>query len=335
MKVFRLLTLTLLLSATTAGTALAQDKLKVVATFSILGDLVQQVANDKVDLTVLVGANGDTHVYEPTPSDAVAIAQADLVILNGLEFEGWLPRLLESAEYQGPQLVLGEQIEALPFHDHDDEGDHHHHDEEGHHDDQDDAHHHDEDDHHDEHQGHHHHHGEFDPHAWQSVPNVIQYVEAISAQLQQLDPDNARFYRYHSNYYRQRLSDLQSWAEQEFAALPSERRRLITPHDAFGYLARDFDLHIESPQGLSTESEASAQKVAQLIRQVRDENIAALFVENIANDALVRQIERETDARVGGTLYTGALSECDGPAPTYEAMMRHNFQTLLTALAPN
>ncbi|MFG1496734.1 zinc ABC transporter substrate-binding protein [Saccharospirillum sp. HFRX-1] len=331
MKVFRLLTLTLLLSATTAGTALAQDKLKVVATFSILGDLVQQVASDKVDLTVLVGPNGDTHVYEPTPSDAVAIAQADLVILNGLEFEGWLPRLLESAEYQGPQLVLGEQIEAMPFHDHDEEEDHHDHDE-AHHEHE---HHHDEDGHHDEHdEGHHHHHGEFDPHAWQSVPNVIQYVAAISEQLQQLDPENARFYRYHRDYYSQRLSDLQSWAETEFDALPTEHRRLITPHDAFGYLARDFDLHIESPQGLSTESEASAQKVAQLIRQVRDENIAALFVENIANDALVRQIERETDARVGGTLYTGALSASDGPAPTYEAMMRHNFQTLLTALAP-
>ncbi|PTY38600.1 hypothetical protein BGP77_10460 [Saccharospirillum sp. MSK14-1] len=327
MKVFRLLTLTLLLSVTAAGTALAQDKLKVVATFSILGDLVQQIANDKVDLTVLVGPNGDTHVYEPTPSDAVAIAQADLVILNGLAFEGWLPRLLESAEYQGPQLVLGEQIEALPFHDHDEEEGHHHHD------DHDEAHHQDEDDHHHKHEDHHHHHGDVDPHAWQSVPNVIQYVEAISEQLQQLDPSNAQFYRYHSDYYGQRLHDLQRWAEQEFAALPSKRRRLITPHDAFGYLARDFDLHIESPQGLSTESEASAQKVAQLIRHVRDENIAALFVENIANDALVRQIEHETDARVGGTLYTGALSASNGPAPTYEAMMRHNFQTLLSALA--
>ena len=315
MTFFRLLALALLLSVTTAGSALAQDKLRVVATFSILGDLVQQVANDKVELTVLVGRNSDTHVYEPKPSDAVAITQADLVILNGLEFEGWLPRLLESAEYQGPQLVLGKQINAIPFHGHDEEDDHHH------------------DDH--EQEGHHHHHGEFDPHAWQSVPNVIQYVAAISDRLQQLDPDNARFYRYHGNYYGQRLSDLHSWAEEQFAALPSERRRLITPHDAFGYLARDFDLHIESPQGLSTESEASAQKVAQLIRQVRDENIAALFVENIANDALVRQIERETDARVGGTLYTGALSEVGGPAPTYEALMRHNFQTLLSALAPN
>lgn len=318
------------------------EPLKVVASFSVLGDLVEQVAGDRVSLNVLVGPNGDTHVYEPSPQDAVAISRADLVVVNGLSFEGWMPRLMETADFTGDTLTLGEHIDPLPFDHEGHEGHEGHKGHKGHesHKGHEEHHEHEEHKDHEEHEhhegasesGHHHHHGEFDPHTWHSLPHMMTYVSVITDKLAALDPDNAAYYRQRSEQYQNRLSELHHWARDEFDAIPESRRRFITPHDAFGYLAHEYGLHIESPQGLSTESEASAKRLGDLILQVRMNNITAVFLENIASDQLVRQIERETKVTFGGTLYSGALSESSGPAATYEAMMRHNLDTVLEAL---
>ncbi len=308
----------------TAGFSQA-DRLKVVASFSVLGDMVDEIAGDRVSLEVLVGPNGDTHLFEPSPQDAVAISRADLVVLNGLSFEGWMPRLMDTADFRGQQLVLGEHIEPLAFGDDD-------HDEEQHEDHGDPGH---EDEHADEHRHedeHHHDHGSFDPHAWHSLPHAMTYVSVITDKLAAMDPENANYYRQRGDRYRARLQQLHEWATEAMADIPESRRRLITPHDGYGYLEHEYGLHIESPQGLSTESEASAQRLGELILQVRMNNISAVFLENVASDNLIRQIERETRVRFGGTLYSDALSEASGPAGTYEAMMRHNLQTLLDAL---
>lgn len=276
--------------------AVQAERLKVVATFSVLGDMVGEIAADKVDLTVLVGPNGDSHVYEPTPADLVAVNRADLVVMNGLSFEGWLPRLLENGGFAGRRLVAGESIEPLEF------------------------------------EGRGHHHESYDPHAWHSLPNGVRYANAIANALIELDPANAVFYQQRAEGYVARLNALHQWAVAVLEGIPESQRRLITPHDAFGYLAHEYGLHIEAPQGLSTESEASAGHVGALIRQVRQNRIAAVFLENVASEAMVRQIQRDTQVTLGGTLYSDALSEPGGPAGTYEAMMQHNLETILNSL---
>lgn len=274
----------------------ADARIDVVASFSIVADMAARVGGERVDVTVIVGPDGDAHVYEPTPADARAVSAADLVIVNGLGFEGWLERLVGAAEYRGPVAVASDSIAPLGL---------------------DDA----------------HGHGPLDPHAWQSLANGRRYVTNITRALTSADPAGAATYDANAAAYLAEIEALDRELRAGFAALPTERRRIVTSHDAFAYFAHAYGLEMLAPQGVTTESEASAADVARLIRQIRAERVPAVFVENISDPRLIEQITRETDARIGGSLYSDALSGPAGPAPTYLAMFRHNFQTLLAALA--
>ena len=289
---------------------LALAKVPVTATFSILGDLVQQVGGDQVSVSTLVGPNGDAHVYQPTPQDIRTLAQSKLLVSNGLSFEGWLERLDTASGFKGVKVVASQGIQP-----------HQMAEEEGH-----------------EHAAHeheaegHHHHGSLDPHAWNDPANVLLYVDNIARGLSQVDPEHASLYQQNAARYKAQLQKLDADYRARFAKLPAERRRAITSHDAFGYLAQAYHLTLIGAQGLSTEAEPSAAMIAGLIRQIRDEKIPALFIENISNPNLIQQIERETDARVGGEPYSDALSPAGGEAATYLAMLEHNLSTLLAAL---
>ena len=323
-----------LVALSLAGPMAAQsaEPTRVVATFSILGDMVQRIGGEHVAVTTLVGRDGDAHVYQPTPAAARAVSEADVLVVNGLEFEGWLDRLIDASDFNGTRAVATEGIEAIAFEDdHDDHGDEHaegeHHDEHG---DE-----HAEGEHHDEHGDEHadHHHGAFDPHAWQSLGNAVTYVDNITAALAQADPDNAATFYKNREAYVAEIQALDAEIREIVAGLPENHRTVVTSHDAFQYFGRDYGLTFLAPQGLSTESEASAQDVARLIEQMRAEGISAVFVENITDSRLLEQIANETGASIGGTLYPGALSAPDGPAPTYLDMMRHNATTLAHALS--
>ncbi|MEM9523356.1 MAG: metal ABC transporter substrate-binding protein [Pseudomonadota bacterium] len=305
---------------------------RVVATFSILGDMVERIGGEHVVVTTLVGPDGDTHVYRPTPADARAVSGAEILVVNGLEFEGWLERMAEAAAFDGALAVATTGIEPIAFeddhgHGHEDHGDDRagsdhdrDHDEKAHTPDED-------------HAGHEDHgHGAFDPHAWQSLANAVTYVDNIAAALAQADPDNATvFYRNRAAYVAE-IAALDTEIRALMAALPEDRRTIVTPHDAFQYFGRDYGLTFLAPQGLSTESEASARDVARLIERIRDQGISAVFLENITDGRLLEQIANETGATIGGTLHPGALSGPDGPAPTYLDMMRHNATTIARAL---
>jgi len=349
-------------------TAFANDKIPVVASFSILGDLVSQVGGEHIDITTLVKANGDAHVYSPTPKDALAVRKAKLLVINGLHFEGWMPRFLESANFTGTTVVASNGIDVIEIgeddhdehHGHDDHADHdedHHdhadHDEEheehadhdeDHHDhaDHDEEHeeHADHDEEHEEHEEHadhkeghagHHHEGQ-DPHAWNSIANVKTYIKNIEIGLSQVDPENSTDYQQNAQAYLQKLDKLEIELHQKMDTIPVAQRKIITPHDAFAYFARDFDVEFIAPQGTSTESEASASDMAAIIKQIRDEKISAVFLENISDNRMVEQISQETDAKIGGELFTGALSEPEGNAPTYYKLMEYNVNTIVSAL---
>lgn len=269
----------------------ADDKLKVVTTFTILGDMVRNIGGEHVALTTLVGPNADAHVYEPTPADARTLARADLVVVNGLGFEGWIDRLVTVSGYKGPVVVASEGIAALTVEE-----------------------------------------SQPDPHAWQDLSNGRLKVANIARALAAADPANAREYRRRAQAYDRELAALDRDIRGRLDAFPGDRRKVITSHDAFQYFGRAYGIDFLAPVGLSTESEPSAGEVAALVRQMQDEGINALFVENITDPRLVEQLAREAGAVIGGKLYSDSLSGPAGPAPTYLDMFRHNVGEIAKAV---
>jgi zinc/manganese transport system substrate-binding protein len=295
------------LLATGTAPLLAQDKVPVVATFSILGDFVGNVGGERIALSTLVGPNGDGHVYSPTPADARKIKEAKVAFVNGLKFEGWITRLVRSSGTKAKVIEASKGVrtikvaESSPAHDH---GDHSHA-------------------------------GDIDPHAWQSVGNAKVYVGNIRDALIAADPAGQEAYAANATAYLARLDELEREVKEIVAKIPPDRRRVITSHDAFGYFADAYGVAFVAPQGVSTDAEASARDVARIIQQMRKEKIAAVFLENVSDPRLTKRIADETGAKVGGTLYSDALSDASGPAATYIDMVRHNARTLAAALAPS
>jgi len=284
-----------------APSARAQDRLNVIASFSILGDFVKNVGGDRVEVATLVGPNGNAHVYAPSPGDAKKVADAKLVFVNGLGFEGWLERLVKASGTKAPIVVATKGIKPLERageHDHD----------------------------------HDHDHGRADPHAWQSVANAKIYVANIRDALIAADPAGKDAYSANAAAYLAKLDALERDVREVIAKIPADRRRVITSHSAFGYFQDAYGVNFTAPQGVSTEAEASAKDVAAIIAQIRKQKVAAVFLENVTDPRLVEQVARETGAKVGGTLYSDALTGDKGDATTYIDLIRHNLRQLASAL---
>ena len=273
----------------------AADKPQVVTSFSILADLTQAIGGKHIELVNLVGADEDAHVFEPSPEHAKALLKADLIIANGLGFEPWLERLLDSSEARGTRIDASAGVLPLLLTEHG--------------------------------------HSVPDPHAWQSLSNAEIYVRNIAKALSQLDPSHSADYAARRDAYLVRLQMLREQANRQLNSLPASQRKVVTSHDAFGYFGQAWQLQFIAPQGLSTSDEPSAAEVARLIRQLRSEGVHAVFVENIRDPRLIKQIADEAGATVGGTLYSDALA-ASGPASTYLGMFQHNLDTLLAALEP-
>jgi zinc/manganese transport system substrate-binding protein len=296
-----------LASVSLAPSASAEDgKLGVVATFSIIGDFARTVGGDRIELRTLVGANSDAHVYAPKPADAMALARANVILTNGLLLEGFMERLVEASGTTATVAVLTDGADIL----NDPNGGHYHYIN-----------------------------GEAvfhatpnDPHAWQSVANARVYVRNIVAEFCKADAEGCDIYRANARSYEAQLTDLDRDIRKTIEDIPEDRRVAVVAHNAFRYFERDYDVLFLAPQGVSTESEASAADVASLIREIREKRASAVFAENIADARLVEQIASEAELTLGGTLYSDALSPPDGPAASYLDMMRHNVRTLATAI---
>lgn len=304
----------------------AAEPLKVVATFSIIGDFAQNVGGDRIALTTLVGPNGDAHVYEPKPTDAASVAAADVVLVNGLHFEGFLKRLVEASGTKATVVELTKGVEALPIEE-EKEGHGHAHESETHDDHAHEAHKADENHAHEGHD-----HGPVDPHAFQSIANVKIYVKNVADAFCAADAEGCESYKANAQAYAQKLDALEIEVKDAVAAIPADKRTVITSHDAFGYFERAYGITFLAPEGISTEAEASAADVAKLIRQVREDKASAIFVENITNQRLIEQIASETGLKIGGTLYSDALSDANGPAATYIDMMTNNIGAIKGAI---
>lgn len=279
----------------------AAEPVPVVASFSILGDLVQVVGGERVKLTTLAGPNADAHAFAPSPRDARAVLNARLFVINGLNFEPWAQKLARSAGYKGVTVVASTGVPARKMQETNDS----------------------------------HGHQEADPHAWQNPDNVVLYVKNIAAGLSQVDPAGAATYQANAAAYAAELKKFDAWAKAQFAGIPVARRKVITSHDAFGYFAAHYQISFLAPEGISTDTEPSARHVAELIRQMKREKIKAVFVENMSNPKLITQLSRDAGAKLGGTLYSDALSGPEDPGSSYLEMMRHNVTQLVTGMRLN
>ena len=269
----------------------------VTASFSILGDLVGVVGGDRVTVSTLVGPDEDTHAFNPKPSDIKTILASKLVVSNGLGFEPWANKLVKSAGYKGDVLTATKGLKTRTMQ------------EDGH--------------------------VEADPHAWQNPNHVITYVRNIATALSKADPAGASTFEANAEAYVKELQALDTWAKEQFAAIPQSKRKVITSHDAFGYLAARYDLTFLAPQGVNTETEPSAKQVARLIQQIKREKIRAVFVENMSNPKLIDQLSKDAGAKLGASLYADALSPAGKPGATYLQMMRHNVTQLVAGMRLN
>lgn len=286
-----------------------QDAPRVLASFSILADMARELVPEGFTVQALVGPDADAHVYEATPADVRRVGQADLVVVNGLGFEGWIERLVQVSGYRGPVVVASQGITPRGAA----AGDGHGHG----------------------HGGHPHGHAKgADPHAWQDLSLARRYVDNIAQALARRWPAHEAAIAARRRDYLARIDRLHAWAQAQFDAVPRAQRRVVTSHDAFAYLGAAYGIDFLAPQGWATHSEPSAAAVARLIRQLRQQQVRAVFIENISDARLVDRIARESGARVGGTLFSDALSRPGGPADTYLRLVEHNVRTVAAALAP-
>ena len=300
------LELVILLLAAVVVLPVKAEPVRVVASFSILEDWVKIVGGEHVTVASLVGRNSDAHAFRPAPSDAKTVAGADLLVINGLGFEGWMPRLIEASGYRGEVLVASHGIETVSststyrtLN-----------------------------------------HGEgighltksADPHAWHSFGNAMTYVRNIARGLSLVDPDNSDRYASNADRYIAQLKDVQADYVASFSVVPKSARKIVTSHSAFLYLAKDYDVELLTPQSGTAGIGSSAKRVARLVERIRHDNIRALFLENVVDPRMLEQVSQETGVAIGGRLYSDALSLSDGEAPSYLLMVQHNLDAILNAL---
>ena len=267
--------------------------LDVVASFTVLADIVHEIGGANVHVRSLVGPNGDPHEFEPSPDDAKALKDADVVFVSGEGLEGWMDRLISASGYTGKPVVASEGIKTREMEEDGKEV--------------------------------------TDPHVWNSPVNVQVWVNNIEKALAAADPEDAEHFRANAASYRKKLVELDAYAHAKLDAVPDDKRKVLTSHDAFGYFGREYKVKFLSPVGLSTETEASAADVAKLIDQIKAEGVKVYFFENSNDPKLVNQIAAATGAKPGGELYVEALSDKNGPASTYLTMFRYNVNQVSTA----
>jgi zinc/manganese transport system substrate-binding protein len=284
-------------------------KLKVLATYSILGDLVRNVAGDSAEVLTLVGPDGDAHTFDPSPQDGMTVADCGVVFENGAGFEAWLDKLYASSGAKAPRVVVSAGIELR-------EGQCNHSKAER------------------EKPGHQH---EDDPHLWHDVRNAMHMVGVIRDRLCEIDPPHADQYMANAAAYLKKLDALHAWVESEVGKLPADRRKLVTNHDTFGYFAERYGFTVPGAVLSSVSTEAadpSAAKFAQLVEKVKAAKVPAVFAENVHNPKLMDRLAKEAGVNLAPPLYTDALGKPGTPGDTYEGMVRHNVTTIVTALKP-
>ncbi len=277
--------------------------LKVVASFSILENMVAEVGQNEVLVQSIIPKDTEAHGFSPRPSDALLLKNADIFFINGLFFEGWLPRLVKSSGFAGKTITLTNGIKTLSLKSKDNHGHSHGSKEQN-----------------------------MDPHAWQDLSNAQIYVDNIEKALSAAKPESAAFFAANAKRYKKELADLETHLQQQFAKLPANTKKVISMHDAFAYFGRAYGVTFHPISGINNDAEPSAKALSNLIKTIRAENIKVAFLEQNANPRLLKSLQQEAQISIGKELYADALSKEDA-AQTYLKMMRYNGEAILEALA--
>lgn len=270
------------------------EKPLVVATTTMIADMAQNIAGEHLQIRSLMPVGGDPHLYEPTPSDAVMVSNAQLLLRNGLSLEGWLDPILQNAGGKSPLITVSEGVVPIQSTDH---------------------------------------HGAPDPHAWMDVRNVMLYADNIAAAFVRLDPAHAETYRKNLAAYRAQLQDLEQFVREQTAKIPAEQRVIITSHDAFHYFANAYGFTVDATMGTSTDADVRTADVSRLGSLIKSRGLKAIFVESTVNPKLLEQLARDFNIKIGGELYADSLGEPNTESGTYIGMIRYNTQVIVNGLS--
>lgn len=271
----------------------SQNKIKVVSSASIFQDMAKNIGGDKITSESIVPVGGDPHTYTPKPSDVELVSSADLILINGLTFEGWITELIENSGTKAKVVLITEGIEPIKSLNY---------------------------------------HNASDPHAWMNAQNGLKYAYNISAGLAAVDPDNALYYADNGSKYSAEIKKVDSYIKQQIATIPEAQRILITSHDAFQYYGRAYDITLNAIMGISTESEAQSKDVQRVVNAIKVNKVPAVFIESTINPKMLQQIASDTGVKIGGELYADSIGEEDSEAPTYLKMLTHNTDVIVNAL---
>ncbi len=274
------------------GLPLLRADLKVASLSTVTTDLAHQIGGTNVTVEAIIRPGTDPHEFEPTTGDVRNVADADLVLLTGKGLEGYLSKLEEAAGGDAKFVNVGQSIPSLTL------------EEEGR--------------------------SVEDPHWWHSVANMKRATRVVAAAFTKADPAHATDYERNASSYLATLEELERWIRVQLAVIPRDKRKLVTTHDALGYLAHDYGFTIHPVKGISTADDPSSRHVKEVIAVIKEQGVKAVFMESIGNPRALRQISSETGARAGGTLYSDGLGDTE--ANTYESMMRHNISTIVDGL---
>lgn len=266
----------------------------MVATASIFADMAENISGGLLDVKSIVPIGGDPHIYEPTPGDAQLVASADLILMNGLTFEGWLNKLIANSGTKARVVLITEGITPI-------ESDKYK--------------------------------NSTDPHAWMDAANGLKYIENIKNALAELDPANRDIFEFNYGVYHQQLEDLDRHIQEQVNSIPEQRRVLITSHDAFRYYGRRYGIRVEAALGTSTDAEVQTSDIMRLNKVIRENRVPAVFIETTVNPKLLRQLATDNRIEVGGQLYSDSIGDKDSPAPTYLDMLKYNTATIVNALS--
>ena len=278
------------------GATYAQEKPKVIVTASMIADMAKNIAGDKLEIECIVPIGGDPHIYEPTPRDAKLVVNGDLILMNGLTFEGWLRELIENSGTEAKTVRVTKGIDVIQSLDYE---------------------------------------NSTDPHAWMDLQKGIQYVSNIRDAFIELDPPNKVYYEARFDAYRSQLEDADKYIMNKIKTIPEERRILITSHDAFQYYGQRYGIRLEPVLGVSTDAEIKTSDVTRLQKVIQESKVPAVFIESTINPKFLNQLAKDNDVVIGGELFADSLGDKDSDGATYIDMLKHNTNVIVAALTRN
>lgn len=287
-------TLILLLATTLVATS--QDKIRVVSSASIFQDMAMNIGGDKIETFTIVPIGGDPHLYEPKPSDAQLVKSADIILVNGLTFEGWINKLIDNSGTTAKIYTITEGVNVLKSEKYKNAA---------------------------------------DPHAWMDASNGLKYIENIKAALIEIDPTNAVFYTANYEKYKAELSALDKYITVEINKIPEEKRMLVTSHDAFAYYGKKYNIRLNALKGISTEAETQTSDMIRVAKAIRESGVPAIFIESTINPQVIQQIARDNNVKIGGELFADSIGAEDSEGPTYIKMLKQNTDVIVKALSQN